>query len=81
MLGDKGLERGGIAAHQGWRAALREQQRRQFLVEVTQALRVVHHQCALRLGQAEDLGVVQVIGVDRGILAHQHHLARPELEP
>ena len=80
MFADEGLERGGVAADQGRRAALREQQRRQLLVEVAQALRVVDHQRTLRLGQAEDLGVVQVIGVDRRVLAHQHDLAGPEFD-
>ena len=52
MLGDEGLELGGVAADQGGRAALREQQRGQLLVEVAQALRVVDDQRAGALGDA-----------------------------
>ena len=45
---------------------------------VAQALRVVDDLGAGALGEAEDLGVVQVVGVDRRILAHQHHVAGAE---
>ena len=50
-------------------------QRGQLLVQVAQALRVVDHQRAGALRQAQDLGVVEVVGVDRRVLAHQHHVA------
>jgi len=79
VLGDEGLERRGIARDQGGRAALREFQRPQLFVEVAQALRVVDHHRPGALRQAQDLGVVEVVGVDRRVLAHQHDMARTEL--
>jgi hypothetical protein len=72
VLRHEGLELGGVPADQRRRAALREEQGRELLVVVPQALGVVHHRRPGPLGQAQDLGVVDVLLVDGRVLAHQH---------
>src|SRR5690554_422409 len=79
MFGDEVLERGGLTADQGRRAALREQQGGELLVQVAQAAWIVDHVGAGQAGGIEDLGVVDVVGIDRRIRAHQHHVAGAEV--
>ena len=79
-LADEGLEGRRIARHQGRRAALGELESGQLLVHVAQALRIVHHERAGALREAEQLGVVQVVGIDRWVGAHQHDVPRAEHE-
>src|SRR3546814_9939010 len=55
-------------------AALGELERGELLVEVAQALRVVHHLRALALHEPQQQGVVDESGIDRRIPAHQHHV-------
>jgi hypothetical protein len=78
VCGHEGLERGGLAAHQGRRAALREAQGGQLLVEVAQAARIVDHRRPRQPCDVEDLGVVDVVGVDRRVGAHQDHVPGTE---
>src|SRR3546814_11189497 len=59
---------------QGGGAALGELERGELLVEVAQALRVVHHLRALALHEPQQQGVVDESGIDRRIPAHQHHV-------
>ena len=60
------------------RAALREAGREQLLVAVAQRLRVVDHQAAVARARLEDVGGVDVLVVERRVLAHQHHVEPAE---
>ncbi len=60
-----------VARDQGGRAALREPGRIDLLVHVAQAIGPVHDQRTLHLGAFEDIGRVDVLGIERRVLAHQ----------
>ena len=72
MLAQESVHVAHVARDQRGRAALREPGRVDLLVHVAQALRAVHDQRARQLGALEDVGRVDVLGVERRILAHQH---------
>ncbi|MOA13044.1 hypothetical protein D3C78_1330740 [compost metagenome] len=62
------------AADQGVRRQFREPGGEQLFVAVTQALRLVDHQRALDLCALENIGRVDVFGIERRIFTHQDHV-------
>ena len=50
-----------------------------LLVDVAQALRAIVDMRALQLRAIEDVGAVDVFGVERRILAHQNHVEFAQL--
>ena len=74
VLGDKGAQRRGDATDHRWRAALGEQQGGQLLVQVAQSARIVQDQHAFGPRHVEQDGIVQVVGINWWILAHQYHV-------
>ncbi|MNP17187.1 hypothetical protein D3C76_1096110 [compost metagenome] len=61
-------------ADHGRRRALREQRGEELLVAVAQALRAVHHQHPGALGLFQQVGGIDVLVVERRVLAHQDHV-------
>ena len=78
LLAQEGRHLAHVARDQGRRAALREPGRVDLLVHVPQALRAVDDQHAGALGALEDVGAVDVLGVEGRILAHQDAVERSE---
>ncbi len=63
--------RAGGARHQRGRRALREPGGEKFFVGVAQAAWAVHHQHAGVLGALQQVGGVDILHVERRVLAHQ----------
>jgi hypothetical protein len=63
-----------VAGDPGRRAAFRKPRRVHLLVHVAQALRPVQYGDAERFCSLEDVGGVDVLHVEGGVLAHQDHI-------
>ncbi|CVB21158.1 Uncharacterised protein [Serratia marcescens] len=64
----------GAATDQRVRRQFREPGGEELLVAVAQALRLVDHQRAFDFGALQNVGRVDVFGIERRILAHQDHV-------
>jgi hypothetical protein len=70
VLGVEGAHVVGVARHQRGPDELRELQDRQLLGVVAQRRGLVEHTRAFTLGLAQQVGGVEVLGVERRVLAH-----------
>src|ERR1700727_2162758 len=68
-----------VARDEGGRATLRKPGRIDLLVDVAQPLRPIVDMSALQLRPIEDVGAVNVFGVERRVLAHQDHVVFTQL--
>ena len=74
VLARERLHFGHIAGDQRGRAALRKPGGVDLLVDVAQTPRPIHHQRPGEFGALQDVGGVDVFGVERRVLAHQDHV-------
>src|SRR6266852_6200456 len=71
---DEFLELSGEARHQRRRGELRVFRDRQLLAVVADRARVVEHHRAILLRELQKPGARDVLGVERRVLAHEHHV-------
>ena len=64
----------GIARNQRGRRELPKLQNRQFFIVITQRTRIVKNACALRLSTLQKLGRIEILQIERRILAHHDRI-------
>ncbi len=81
MLGDEAADLGGVARDDRRRYALWKMQRKQLLVRIAQAARIVDDAHAGLLGQLQHHRVVEELRIERRILAREHEIHFAQVDP
>ena len=74
VCGEKLMNQPGVPRDQRRRHELRKTRDCHFFVAIPDRARIVEHTRALRLRQLEEIGAVEVLHVERRVLAHQHRV-------